>query len=292
MKEIKMKISVLRFVLGIISSGVALFATGCGCPDLVSESTVEPRVREATITRFEPSFDQAQNLPSPQYSIHTFAFPANINSSGSLPNDFRVSDGKEIVLASLQFSSGGNDYTAALTTQVPTNGTLTGDIMIVSVDRINRRACVRFAGDLSSIGKGFNSGSAADYANHLKTLLNPPPGQVPAWQKAASQYGKGSPGTNLCNISNQQTLKVFDGRGNSVVPLPTIPSSVTDSLYKVENVQAVEVEVAVGDIYYYKARNGIEFAVLIEDIFEGSLLPNLQRMTIKFTEIKGPSCDK
>ncbi len=285
-----METKLLKILLTGISFSGIVFISGCGCPDLMTEATVEPRVREASITRFEPGFDKGQNLPVPQYSIHTFAFPANISSSGSLPNDFRISEGKEIVLAKKEFQAGPDLFTAILSTQYPTNDTLTGDIMVVSVDRINRRACIRFAGELAAISKGFTSGSAPDFANFLKTLINPPPGQVPSWETAATPFGATSPGVSRCGASSQTIIKTIDRQGNDVTALHPVPASIVAELLAQRVAKSVEIEVTIGDIYYYKARNGIEFAVLIEDVFEGSLLPNLQRITIKFTEIKGPSC--
>ena len=66
-----------------------------------------------------------------------------------------------------------------------------------------------------------------------------------------------------------------------------IPETVKRKLLENENANAIDITVRPGEVYYYKARNGKEFAVVIADIRQGTFEPYLKRVTIKFSEIRG-----
>ena len=276
---------------------VATIVTSCDCPEFNSGANVNPSVREATITEFNPT-TLPDSTPVPSYSIANFRFPTSTSSSGDLPTDTRVSNGRYFILAERPFVTNNRSYIAKRITQSLPNDSLFGDIQIVSVNipavpGQPRTAVIRCFGGLATIGKGFNSASATDYVNYLRGFLNPaPPDPNANWPDNWESDATANKGGALVNGVNQSTLlppfldEVFDENGNEVTGTVAVPANLFDEvtlLYR-------DVTVTIGDVYYYTARNGSKFAILIEDISFGSLSPNLNRITIKFADLNGPTC--
>jgi hypothetical protein len=251
----------------------------CTCPELQPDPFADIRVREATITQFDPRWDQQQNTPVPTYSIHTFLFPSTPNSSGSLPNDDRIAFGRLLVLAQQSFTANGQTYTAQATTVRPPNWAMEGDWMVVEVDPTSNppEAWIRVAGWLAPLPDPLLSASAEDFVNYLRARL----AQLNAAAQAASRFGAALPNSRtLADV----LLRVVDAQGNDVTGTVAVPPEVQQLLSSALQ-PAVDIRVRIGDVYYYRAKNGSEFAVLIEDIRPGTLAPNLNRVTIKFAQV-------
>jgi hypothetical protein len=284
-------------------AGVIAALSSCGCPEFNTEPNPDPSVREATITEFNPDFTTPTNIggdtiatPVDQYSIHTFLFPNNVSSSGSLPNDTRVAGGKEIVLAETKYDRTVNNATEQITAQLvvnrPTNDTLVGDIMVSFVEPNGaapaRFARLRFYGSLGKYIDPLNSASAKDFANYLIQKKSETEGF--SGGSGVTRYGLDAPRVNS-TTGNVTIFRAVRPNGDTI-PTSEIPANIQAELIsKTDNESYVEIEVRIGEVYYYRARNGIEFGVLIEDIRQGSIAPNLNRVTIKFAELKGPSCE-
>jgi hypothetical protein len=86
---------------------------------------------------------------------------------------------------------------------------------------------------------------------------------------------------------NDALLRVLDALGADVTGSVAVPSELLQRFAAVL-APAVDVQVHLGEVYYYQARSGAEFVVLIEDIRPGTLPPNLNRMTIKFVQVVTP----
>ncbi|GEM_PF-759968 len=281
----------------ILSLVLILLLTSCDCPDFNSGANVNPSVREATITEFNPS-TLPDSTPVPSYSIANFRFPTSTSSSGDLPTDTRVSNGRYFILAEETFASGTRTYSAKRTTQSLPNDSLFGDIQVVSVNvpaipGQARTAVLRFWGGLASIGKSFNSASATDYISYLRSFLNPqPPDPLAQWpvnweaDASANKTGTTVNGVSQSIVIPAFTDFVFDENGLDVTGAVAIPANLFIDI----KLQYRDITVAIGDVYYYTARNGSHFAILIEDISFGSLAPNLNRVTIKFADLQGPTC--
>lgn len=271
-----------QFLLPIVA---AILAASCGCPTLEPVNIHDRRVREATITRFDPSWDFINDEPKAEYSIHNFLFPNDITSSGTLPNDLRVAGGKNALLTTREFMAvapgsptDSSEFTAEFYTRSPDNGSLVGDMVVVSADpsAIPPSARIRVFGRLSRFNDPLASGSATDFVQYVEA-------HEPDFPVVAGSATRG--GRNLAtSLTVIDSVRVVDAQGQDVTGQVAVPRSVRDQADA--GFQAFEVEVHPGEVYYYQARNGVEFAVLIEDIFRASLPPNLRRMTIKFAELR------
>lgn len=291
MSNMNMKKVVIIVILLVIGM------TGCDCPEFNSGANVNPSVREATVTEFNPT-TLPDSSPVPSYSIANFRFPTSTSSSGDLPTDTRVSNGRFFILAERTFPSNNRTYTALRTTQSLPNDSLIGDMQVVSVNippvpGQARTAVIRFWGGLANIGKTFNSASATDFVNYLRGFLNPPaPDPNANWPSnwdsdaTANKGGAVVSGVNQSSVLPPFTDIVLDENGNNVTGIVSIPPTLFDDV----TLGYRDITVTIGDVYYYTARNGSKFAILIEDISFGSLAPNLNRVTIKFADLNGPTC--
>lgn len=277
--------------------GVAAVLSSCGCPEFNTEPNPDPSVREATITEFNPNFTTPTgvggdtiSVPVPQYSVHTFQFPNNIASSGSLPNDNRLSGGRKLVLGEQDTIIDNERYTVQLVSNIPTNESLIGDILVSQVTNVtgapgDRRARLRIYGSMGQYSDDLNSASAGDFATYLRRT---------DVKGETEDFGTGQ-GVRRYGTTNAVKLDMSDIRvvraSDSINTVDPRLQGIADRLLNMNIASIYEIEVKIGEVYYYRARNGIEFGVLIEDIRQGSIAPNLNRVTIKFAELKGPSCE-
>lgn len=273
----------------------ALLLASCGCPELTTGPVQDPRVYNQTITEFNPGWNPPtdpdnpadRGTPVPRFSISTFEFPANASSSGTFPNDSRFSGGRGIELdREVFFNSGdGHTYTALLVNRSPGNREIQGDVMVVSVDLNStpRTARLRFSGRLFQFPDRLQSGSATDFIDFIKTNANTE-AQLAQLRGNASPQGQGLITTPA--IAQFDTL-VIDSLGREVTNV-VIPTDTREDLSTNEQVLYYDITVEIGEVYYYVADNGVEFAIHIEDIFEASLTPNQRRVTIKFAALHGP----
>jgi len=277
-------------ILLLIIAAVAL--DSCSDCDLVT-ATYPCRVREATITQFDPRLNVINDStvsPVPTYSIHTFTFPNDNESSGLLTNDTRFDQEdalkQVVVLAEDEYNYRDRDYKVQLVSRFPTNSSIIGDVMVVDVTTAApRTALIRFYGSLSQFPMSMQSEDASIFCDTLEAFRLENDGYDPV-QNAASQYGKTLPQAELRELT-EQDLRVLDDKGVDVTSteLDNVPIDIKEKLLANKAARAYDVRVIPGEIYYYKARNGKEFSVLIADINEGSFDPYLKRVTLKFSEI-------
>ncbi|HYF02723.1 MAG TPA: hypothetical protein VEC36_05060, partial [Patescibacteria group bacterium] len=210
-------------------------------------------------------------------------------SSGNLPNDNRVRGGEKVVLASRDTVIEGKRYTVQLASNIPTNTSLIGDMLVSQVtdaqNPADRRARIRFFGSLGQYNPGLLSASAGEFANYLRRANIKTQTESFGAGTGVIQYGTAN-GTRL--TTNDIQIVHPDGITRPFDPIFTITAN---DLLALPVATVYEIEVRIGEVYYYRARNGIEFGMLIEDIRQGSITPNLNRVTIKFAELKGPSCE-
>lgn len=274
----------IQFLLPVVA---AIVIASCGCPTLEPIDIRDRRVREATITRFDPSWDVVRNEPAPEYSIHNFLFPNDITSSGTLPNDLRVAGGKSALLTTNTFTAldpasppDSAEFTAEFYTRSPDNGTLVGDLVVVSVDMtaVPPVARIRVYGSLGKFTDPLQSGSATDFVQYIESHE----AEFPIVAGTATSGGRNLPSATRASVVD--SVRVVDDQGRDVTAQVQVPQALRDAADT--EFRATEIEVRPGEVYYYRARNGVEFAVLIEDVFRASLSPNLRRMTIKFAELR------
>jgi hypothetical protein len=285
----------LLTVIGLATMAVLL--SSCGCPELTTGPIQDPRVYNQTITEFNAGWNPPADpldptdpgTPVARFSISTFEFPANSASSGNFPNDPRFSNGRGIVLDTEPFKDNAKSYRAELVNRSPSNDLLQGDVMVVSVDLASNphTAHLRFSGNLFRFPDVLPSGSATAFIDYIKQYAHTEE-QLQALRGEALPYGLTIATTSPAKLD---TI-VVDSLGREVTGI-AIPNDTRSKLSTSQVSIYYDVTVEIGQVYYYIAKNGVEFAVHIEDIFEGSLAPNQRRITIKFAALHGPQkCDQ
>ena len=287
-----------RYLSIIILSALAVIIQSCSECDLVT-ANYPCNPREATITQFDPRVSAVVNgndttiVPVPTYSIQTFLFPSDNSSSGTLANDNRFSQTdttkEKVVIAQKQFTSSGQQLIAQLVSIHPTNSSLVGDMMVIDVDitAAPPTALLRFYGSLTEFPFTLQSEDASLFCSRIENYRSTD-NEFNNIKGKVTDFGKGL--TNAVNSSfTTSDIRVMDLSNHDVTYLysGSIPQSVRDSLLSASASQAVDILVQPGQMYFYHARNGKDFAVLIADINQGTFPPNLKRVTIKFSEIRG-----
>ncbi|MFW5662761.1 MAG: hypothetical protein ACOCZW_03465, partial [Bacteroidota bacterium] len=232
-------------------------------------------------------------VPVPTYSIHTFTFPADNFSSGTLTNDTRFDQskfGQYIFLAEESYEENGVALTARLADIYPPNSLMVGDIMVITTDALNTppRANLRFKGSLAEFPDKFFSEDAYKFCNEYLEGYRQQDEDFSDIADDARQFGSGLPTAVPYQYTNDDIIIV--NQNNEDVTdqyISTIPRAVVNELKSKASSEAVDIIVEPGDVFYYKAVNGKEFALVIADIREGSFEPHLKRVTIKFSELKG-----
>jgi hypothetical protein len=284
-----MKIKMINIKKCFISASIGILLifmanSCCDCPLEPYDAPIICKVREATITEFNPGINQIDDttfVPVPEYSIHTYQFPSSDSHSGLLPNDERFADSEVIALAAESIE--GTSYFAAILDKYPINKELKGDMMVVSADPVNLRALLRFKGSLQRINPKFlseNANEFCDYIENNKTQIN-------SALTDLKVYGKGLAGSQFISY-NSTNIEVIDANGRIVtnqdgVPFPS--QNIIDKLLSSISEEAVNILVEIGDVFVYRAIDGKFFVFVIADVSQGTFEPRKRRVTIMFNRI-------
>ncbi len=282
--------------------------TACNCDPPTQTRTYAQvsacNVREATITEFHPDLlrdtilvnqeiDRIDQQPDTLYSIHVFEFPASQQQTGNLPNDSRFVNTDEIAVAKEAFSVGGLNFFAAVMDRLPANEDLSGDLLVSSVNLNNvggNTATLRFFGDLQRHSDNVNflpvdNEVALDFCNYVRDI---PSARLDDLSANAERFGLTDAGSTISSYS-AASMAVLDEECSRLAPsvtVPTIPAALQTEVLRLANEKsAVDIEVRIGDVFFYRARNGREFIMAIVDIRAGTLPPDKERVTIMFNEI-------
>ncbi len=286
--------NIKKYILTLILLTV-LMVYSCGECGLV-EAEYPCRVREATVTRFDPRLETDNDttyFPVPTYSIHTFTFPSDNASSGVLSNDNRFDENKfldqYITIAQREVTLNRGEFLVKLVSFQPPNNDIVGDLMVIAVDSTASpmTARLRFFGSLSRFPDDFLSENANRFCNEYLPNYREQDEDYKEISSRASRYGRNL--TNAVSESFDTTnIVVVNSAGRDVTGAryDDVPQNVIDDLLASQT-EAIDVVVTPGEVYYYKARNGKEFAVVIVDIHAGRFPPHLKRVTIKFSELRG-----
>jgi hypothetical protein len=297
----------VRTLLILFVSGIFIILISqscCDCPLNPERTTTIPcNVREATITQFNPGqvkVNDSTIIPVAEYSIHTFQFPSDKSSSGTTPNDDRYTNGRsQVVIAQRPFSD-HTPYYVAIMDEFPTNADMKGDILVDSIFYTaivaDRYALIRFGGYLTKLNANpfnvppFTSDNANDFCNKIRdTISKMPNNMLDKMRDSAKnhQYGEGITGAiNYANY-NSAPYTVLNSSFATVTDPNIIPSdpdiqAVRDSANKKK---VIAVEVRIGDMFYYIAKNGKAFIVTVVDIRDGTLPPFKKRLSLMFNPV-------
>jgi hypothetical protein len=280
------------YIIAIAFISFTLLNSCNECP-LENSPTTVCEVREATITVFNPSLrdpvpPDTVRFPVPEYSIHTFLFPIDKSNSGTLTNDSRFEDNEQLIMAQQPFPNpnGSGDLLAVIYDIFPFNSLMVGDLMVIRV-RLNEdptlnEADLRFYGYLERMPIDFLSENADEFCEDYISDIDED--YIEAFRQTASQYGRALPNAFIHSYDSDD-VSVIDNQGNIVQGVDPPVVVVNELIDRAQN-NAINVTVKPGQVYYYKARNGKEFAVVIADIKEGTFEPNKRRVTIMFTALR------
>lgn len=278
----------------LVFAAIAIFLISCNdCPlEENDDPSLDCKVREATITKFNPSLvertaqaadgtDSTYYVPVPEYSIHTLEFPMSQSSSGALPNDERFEDKEEIVIARVPFAD-KSPYYAAILDIYPLNNIIRGDILVKNVADDLNSATIRVAGSLNKINDVFQSENADDFCDFIDQITNE---DVEDLRDGASLYGRdldvASRGTYVPN-----DVVVVDENLNIVSDNPpALSQEDINSVIGIAHDAAYDISVAPGDVFFYEAVNGRDLIFVIVDISEGRFDPQKKRVSIMFNLI-------
>jgi len=278
-------------ILGMIFV-VSVLLQSCECPLQESSAYSECKVREVTITRFNPkgTLELVSNpdgtntivfVPDSLYSIHTFLFPFDQNYSGSLVNDERFASSSTIPIVKIPFSD-KRPYFVAILDNYPQNNDLNGDILLYNVPDDFSYAEIRIAGSITRINQTFNSENSTEFCQMVNELTRDT-NEIRRLKNNLSKYGENLPNSISLNYS-QANIVVLDVNNNVVNGITPPQEDVNYALQLTSN-KSINLVVRVGEVYLYEAKNGKHFIFVVTDIRPGSLPPFKRRITIMFSII-------
>lgn len=292
----------INLLLILIAAAIFNSCSDCSLEPLTQLSCAP---REATVTQFNANVtpitvkdskgnDSTYLEPVPGFSIHSFQFPSNDQTSGSTPNDFRFTKNSSIFYGTVAFNYNGKTYYSQLEQSLPFNNDINGDFIVVSEDVAAnpRTAQIRFNGFVKNIvgdiGNNFPKDNSKDFCNDIIQKLNNNQTLIESIRKNKTAYGAG---TNNKPLITAADFKVYDADGTiitdpaiiAVAPQDKIKSKV-DELVNLKT--AFDTQIILGDVYYFQsAISGREFIFAITNIDRGIQPPFKNRLTIMFTAL-------
>lgn len=256
--------------------------TGCFTPEPGNPSDLF--IREGTVAVFNSDVNAAK------FNVATFQFPASYNSSGNLPNDSKFSKGP------WEFSEVNfplPEYTTNYRFLQPPNSIQVGDFLVESIflDIIvpqNSSVFIQMKGKFTRLNVNLGTDDAKVFEQWIASQRNVANADLICKQLAeqAIKYGESDlgsrysiiathpdPGFPTYNYSvNWPSAKQI---GQFLPPFKRVFGG---------DLNTYLTEFKLGEVFYYEAVNGVSFYVLVSNLREGVLTPQLERATFKFSE--------
>jgi hypothetical protein len=265
----------------LISLAAVLFLNSCTeCP--LCEQANQCKVREATITEFNAGLEQLNDstwIPVAEYSIHSFLFPDDDNSSGTLPNETPYLLKDKIQLGELTYNDGKQDLNIILLSNYPTCERMVGDILLIDADTTNGNVVIRVSGEICKLPNNYMLDDAELFC---KNYIPNNEAEISEGYSLLSQYGKGFIFASYEPFSIYN-FKVFDMSGNEMAATPA--ANVVNNMLKAVSSKTINLTVKKGKVFLYRARNGRMFVFSIANISQSTTPPYKKRITILFTAL-------
>ena len=285
----------MKTLYQIFAICMMLLISGCYTPEPLTPDATFPLVREGTIAVFNTSVTGTNPVVhDPAFNIATFLFPATYGSSGSLPNDSRFLSGNwEWTESNFPLP----DYVTTYSFTEPANSMQVGDFLVdsVSLDAAvpsNSKAILRLKGKFLRLAQipAQQTEDAERFRNLVisigKDTVNNPMYKCTVMDSSATMYGDNTV-TNLFSIvannpNGNPTTYTYPSNWPSAKQIgqfmpPFRKLSFGDMTTKTA-------EFRLGEVFYYRAVNGTAFIVMISNIDQGVLYPNVKRVTFKYAE--------
>ncbi|MCX7880110.1 MAG: hypothetical protein N2517_05570 [Ignavibacteria bacterium] len=281
-------------IIFILSLGILSILTfqNCDCPLQETYTFSNCQVREATITKFNPNGTVREEtkpdgtteiifIPDSTYSIHTFQFPFDQRSSGSLVNDDRFAKSSAIPIFKIPFTNNA-PYFLAILDNYPKNDEIVGDILVSEIANDFSYADIRVRGEIVRLNENFNSENSQQFCEFVNNLARDT-ARIRQLKSNLSKFGLGLPFSFVINFT-QGNIVVLD-LNNKVVSGVTPLTQDINKLLDLTRNQAINLRVRVSEVFLYRAVNGKYFLFAVTDIRQGTLDPYKRRFTIMFSEI-------
>ncbi len=270
---------------------VLIINSCCDCP---LEPTTNPKCSplEATITKFEPGRikdSDTTSIPVDSFSIHSFAFPTDYISSGSLPNDERFRNSSTILINKVRISTNPNYYLAYYNSY-PLNSDQNGDILLKSVDYnaadiSNSTAIIRVKGYLNRLTSqgnvllNFTSDNAQTFCEFIENNKD----NISNSLENAKEFGAGIPGSNIFTYDPSSFVVIDDN--NTIISTYKPSQDAINDFFDGLNEKSVDIQVKMGDVFVYQTTKGSSFVFAVVNINNGFYEPYKKRLTIMFSRI-------
>lgn len=265
--------------------------------------------------------DSIVYYPTDAYSIHGFQFPDSKSSSGNLPIDngrYSSEVGKDrVALAQTALPDGVFGrfpvYLAVLS-NLPANEDINGDFIISEVDLSNPLdpiAYVRFKGWIDFVNDNLFSESSQDFCDYYETEFN-------INDYKPSRFGEDKPRAITRNV-NSNIVSLIDARGNILIEDISSPTiRLTGGAYNLNEIElwsqitgallgsginnifnsdlindlrelseqkkVVDIEVHIGDYFYYQSTKGMGYLIQFQNIAERNINGIKRRVSFMFTD--------
>lgn len=266
--------------------------------------------------------DSIVYYPTDAYSIHGFEFPQSKSSSGNLPIDngrYSSEAGRDrVAIAQSALPEGvfrQFPVFLAVLSNLPANEDINGDFIVSDVDLTDPNdpiAFVRFKGWLDFVDDNLFSESSQDFCDFYENQFEPK-------DYSPERFGKNKPRAITRN-PNSNVISLIDSRGNILIENianPTIRltggaynlneiqlwgqitgallgsgignifnSELVDSLRnESERKEIVDIQVRIGDAFYYQSIRGKGYLIQFQNIAERNINGIKRRVSFMFTDI-------
>ena len=279
----------MRTIRNIAFALVGLFAASCCCFEpALQEQDGTVIVREATLPEFNSTI--VGSNPDPSFNIAMFKFPASVQSSGELPNDGRFANG---TYTSIEANYPKRDLTSYYVFSSPPNSIMAGDFMVVDVDPTARVATMRVSGRLAKLPNNpaltDNAATFADEIRKYVASMTPTAGLTVCQMFEAQTVLYGTTTAVPGQSFDKMFVKTNSGADTNVVyptnwPVDAATGMLLPPIKESSDIGFYNITVNPGDWFYYKAKNGMAFFVVVTNIQSGILVPYINRVTFKFAE--------
>jgi len=284
----------INYYIASVFISIVLLSACSDCPISEQPPVFVCNVREGTISEFNPRLIQWEITPDsvylepvPRYSIHTFEFPINNSSSGNLPNDERYETSEKIAITDPIPFSNGDNYYAALVDYYPLNSTMIGDVMVVysyidGGNPLNSSAELKFYGSLARFPNDFFSENSDEFCDFISAYSE---AELDDIRASSNRFGAYLPNAREITYDADSNFVAVDENG-VINEFKAITQEDKKTLQDKANGQSILVRVKIGEVYFYRARNGGQFVFVVADIRPGTQPPNKNRVTLMFNPLK------
>ncbi len=211
-------------------------------------------------------------------------------------------------------------YLAVLST-LPANSDINGDFIVTDVDLtdpLDPIAYIRFKGWLDFVDEGIFSESSQDFCDFYENTFNKDNTQLQTYGKGITSFSGAV--RSISKSSNANTISLVDTRGNILIEDISNPTNrLTGGGYTLNEIELwnqisaslssngindifntkimddlqadamaeeiIDIEVHIGDYFYYQSAKGTNYLLQIQNIAERNINGIKRRVSFMFTEV-------